>query len=241
MKKILVSIFCLSSVFTFAQLRMERLDGTPINNGDVFTYNDATYPGSIFSYKMFNDSDQEITVKSKVISITNGNGTNVQFCIGLICVANLTVGNSYPNTGVIIDAQGDNGNFDHFENSNTGLNPALPLEYTFKYYMVNASNVEVGNSVTYTYRYTSNLGVAGNSLENTGIQLQSNVIANELNIRATKNVEMTLFDMNGRLVNTSKLTSGDHAINVSNLNAGVYIANFVNDEGRTATSKIIKK
>ncbi len=241
MKKILFSLFILTSYFGFSQLTMAKLDGTPINNNDIFTYNSLVGAGSYMGLKMFNTSDSNIKVKGKIVSMTNATGGNLQFCIGPVCVNNITVGNSYPNSGFTIEANGENGNFDHFDNHYAG-DGVNPVEYTLKFYMINASNVEVGNSITFTYRYNPTLSTSDfESLANTGVVLQSNLLQDQMHLVVSKNIQMDLFDLNGRIVVAKKLNTGEHHLFVSDLPTGIYIANFTNEEGKKATAKLIKK
>ncbi len=244
MKKIFLSLLCLQTFFAFSQLAMTKLDATPINNNDVFEFGALGDPEGYLSLKMYNTSESNIKVKCKVISMTNVTNmpaTPFQLCIGPICVNSLTVGNSYPNSGFTIEAQSENGNFDHFFNNVPG-DGVNPVEYVFKFYMVNGSNVEVGNSITFTYRYSPNLSVGTfQSLENAGVQLQSNMVRDVLSMTTSKNIQMDMFDLNGRLLISRKMTAGDHNIPVSDLPTGVYLANFVNEEGMRATAKVIKK
>jgi len=241
MKKIFISILFLHTFFAFSQLTMTKLDATPINNNDLFEFGGLGEENAYLSLKMYNTSDSNIKVKCKVISMTNAPGNNLQLCIGPICVNNLTVGNSYPNNGFTIVAGGENSNFDHFW-SNAPGDGINPVEYTLKFFLVNASNVEVGNSITFMYRYSPNLSVGSfPSLINAGVQLQSNNVREALNLKTSKNIQLDMFDLNGRLVISRKMSAGDHSIPVFDLPTGMYIANFINEEGIRATTKVIKK
>jgi len=131
--------------------------------------------------------------------------------------------------------------FDHFVNYNSG-NGVTPVEYVFKVYMVNGLGNEIGNSVTFTYKYESNLAIDDfTQLENSGIVLNSSLIQSQLDIRATKNNTMQLFDLNGKLIKTATLSIGEHAIDTSNLISGMYILKFRNEEeGQESSIKIMK-
>ncbi len=167
MKKVLILIISLYSSLSFSQMTMKKLDGTPILNGDVLTYTTLGDQNNITStdpaylgLKIYNSAAGSINVKMKLISMTNADGNNLQFCIDPICVGTITVGNSYPSSGTSsVPANGQNGNFDHFVNSNPG-NGTSNVDYVLKFYMVNTFGVEIGNSITFTYRYSPTLGVA---------------------------------------------------------------------------------
>jgi len=243
MKKIFIATVALFSLVASAQMSLKKLDGTPINNGDVFTYDVAVEPGSYMGIKIYNSSGSPINVKAKVESVTNSDGTNVQFCLGDVCLATVTAGNSYPpNFPAFIDANSENGDFDHFLNLNSGINPNLPVSYSFKFYQVDGSGAEVGNSVSFSYRYVSPLGVSSfNQLEQSGVVLKSNVVSNELEMTTTKELQYSLFDANGKSVLSQNLEIGNHAIDFSNFSAGIYILSYQNKEGQNGSIRIIKK
>ncbi len=250
MKKIIVAIVVLISSMSFAQMTMKKLNGTPIVDGDVITYNvlgdindisssDPAYLG----FKIYNSSSSNISVKMKCVSISGGaTGTNLQFCIDPICVGTIAVGSSYPSNGVsTVPANGQNGNFDHFVNFDSGTGNGI-VDYVMKFYMVNSFGGETGNSITLTYRYDSNLSTTGNSnLNSVGITVASTVIKSQIEFGATSNGIVELYDLNGRLINNINFVSGYNSIDVSNLNSAVYLMNFTTQDGKKASLKIIKQ
>lgn len=243
MKKIFIAFVALFSLVASAQMSLKKLDGTPINNGDVFTFDEAEEPGSYLGIKIYNDSPNPINVKVRVESITNADGTNVQLCVGDVCLNEIFVGNSIPpNFPAMIEGNSENGNFDHFLNLNSGINLALPVAYSFKFYQLSDDGVEIGNSVSFSYRFVSPLGVSDFTvLEQAGIQLKSNIISNNLEMMLDKNVEFVLYDVSGKAVLSQKAEIGTHIVDVSNLNSGVYILFFENKDGQTGSTRIIKR
>ncbi len=243
MKNIFIAVFGLFSLFASAQMTIKKLDGTIINDGDVFTFDVAEEPGSYLGIKIYNSSEDIINVKVKVVSITNADGTNVQLCLGDVCLNTIAVGSSYPpNFPAMIDGNSENGNFDHFLNLNPGINPSLPSTYVFKFYQINASGTEIGNSVTFSYRYASALGVSNfGQLEQSGVTLKSNVVSTELELVTTKSIQYTLYDINGKALLSQNAGIGNHTIDISNFNTGVYVFSFQNNEGQKESIRIIKK
>ena len=238
MKKIIIVIALFCSSLSFSQMTMKKMDGTPILNGDVFTYtslgnsdflsSDPAYLG----LKIYNSSANPINVKMKLISMTNADGNNLQFCIDPVCVGTISVGSSYPSSqNSVIPANGENGNFDHFINNNPG-NGTSNVEYVLKFYMVNAFGGEIGTSITFTYRYSPNLSVATNDLANAGISVKSTLVNSQVEFDATSNGSAELYDINGRMVSTVNYVSGYNSVAVSNLNSAVYILNFTTEEGK---------
>jgi len=246
MKKLFIAALFLNTIFASAQLSVKKLDGTVINNGDVFVFNalsnpdDIENPNNYLGLKIYNTSSQTMHIKAQCVSISNSTGDNLQLCIGDVCLSAITAGSSYPSSAVNIAANGTNSDFDHLLNANPGINPALPVEYVIRIYQLNG-NVEVGNSVTFTYRYSGPLATTGfDSLAGAGITLKSTVVKSQLDIFTQNDVSVTLFDTNGKLVRREELSSGIQAIDTSSLNAGMYIVNFKNKAGQQATAKIIK-
>ncbi len=247
MKKLFIAALFFNALFASAQLSVKKLDGTVINDGDVFVFNalsdpdDIENPNNYLGLKIYNTGTQNMQIKAKAVSISNATGDNLQLCIGDVCLSALTAGNSYPSSAVTIAAGGTNSNFDHLLNANPGINPALPVEYVIKIYQLNG-NVEVGNSVTFTYRYSGPLATAGfDSLSDTGITLKSTLVGSQLEINAKNDVSVAVFDTNGKLLRREELTSGSQAIDFSSLSSGIYIVNFKNKAGQQGTAKIIKK
>lgn len=170
MKKTLLIAMLLLNAFGFSQLSMKKLNGTPINNGEFFVFNYATNPEVYLGFKLVKSSSNPINVKAELVSMTNTTGLSTQLCFGGTCVADIAAGNSYPSDSDIIEANSQNGNYDHFLNRNSGANTNQIAEYVFRFYMINALNFEVGNSVSFTYRYASNLVTNEfNELNNIGI------------------------------------------------------------------------
>ena len=242
MKSLFLSIVCLSSFFATAQMSLKKLDGTPINNGDVFVFESVEEPDSYLGIKIYNNSETDINVKVKVESIVNSNGTNLQLCVGNVCLSTITAGNSYPNFPAVIEANSENSNFDHFLNMNAGIDQSAPVEYTLKFFQVDDNGVEIGNSISFSYRYVSTLGVSNfNTLAQSGVSLNSNIVSSTLEMTTTKNVQYNLYDVSGKSLMHQNAAVGAHRIDVSNLNAGVYILYFQNDQGQKASARIIKK
>jgi hypothetical protein len=249
MKKIVFLVACLTSSLAFSQMTMKKLDGTPINNGDVFTYSVVGNASEVTSsdpaylgLKIYNSSASNINVKMKVMSMTNATGSNLQFCIDPICVGTISVGSSYPSSSPsVIPANGQNGNFDHFVNGYAG-NGTAPVEYVLKFYMVNSFGAEIGSSITITYKYDPNLSnTAFNDLKSNGIMLKSTLVDAQIEFETTAGGKAEVYDVNGKAVTNAVYTAGSNSIDVSNLNASVYILSFTTDEGKKASLRVIKK
>ncbi len=243
MKKIIIAALCLNTLIGFAQFSLQKLDGTVINNGDVFAFNELDEPGNYLGLKVFNLSQEnDLYFKARVMSISNSDGTNLQLCVSDVCLPQITAGNTYPNFPQPIAPGGSNSNFDHLQNFNGGIDPNLPLEYVIKIFQVDENGAEIGtDSVTFTYRYDATLGTPQYDLNAMGIALSATSITNDFVLSTTQHVNVSIFDINGKAVHTQGISVGTSRVDVSNLSAGVYIVNFSNKQGEAATVKIVKR
>jgi Secretion system C-terminal sorting domain len=241
MKKLLYVVTTLLSFVGHSQMTLTKLNGTPINNGDIISFDTAAEPSSYLGIKVLNNSSSDINVKIKIESIINADGSNLQLCFGFVCFGSIVAGNSYPNVPAVIPANDSNGNFDHFLNTNTGTVAGQNVEYVFKFYQVDENNFEIGNSITFTYRYSPNLATATfNELNAVGIQVKNTIATTSLNFVAVAPVTTTIYDVNGRVVASTNTGSGNQSIDVSNLSSSIYIAQFTTLEGKKATVKFVK-
>ncbi len=225
-------------------MSITKLNGTPINNGDVLSFASAVEPECYLGLKVLNNSAVDINVKIKVESITNSTGSNLQLCFGDLCYGTIISGLSYPsNPASVVPANGSNGNFDHFLNTNTGTTPGQNVEYVFKFYQVNDDNVEIGNSVTFTYRYNPNLSTSEfNKLNSVGVVLSLNLVSDRLEFSTSQVVQTKIYNLSGTEVfQERKSNVGKQTIDVSELAAAVYLVQFENNSGEKATIKFVKK
>lgn len=233
----------LSFAFSYSQMAVQKLDGTPIKDGDVYTYNkygiDGVNEDGILKFTVGNSStSQSITVKVLCESVVNSDGDDFQFCFGGNCMPFVIAGQNYPPSGYVIGPQSTSGDSDHFWNLKDG---DQPMSYTFKFFMTDPLGNEVGSPVRVTYKYDKAMAVNESSLSKSGVQLKSTVVTDNLEIISLKNANISLFDMNGKQVLNKEIKSGTTSTSVNSLNAGVYILNVVTAEGKISNIKIIKK
>ncbi len=242
MKKILVTLSLLIFSSTFAQFTVTKLNGTPILNGDIITFNVATDPQSSLDFHVNNNTSAPLLTKIQFVSATNYNGTNFQLCYGTECIDNIVVGQSYPNPAFEIPANGQNGNYDHFLNTNAGDGVNYPMDFLFKFYAVDATGAEIGTPIFFTYRFDPTLSTTTFSdLSEIGVQLNNTVVENNLELTTVKSVTIDLFDLNGKKVYSQLLNSGSQNIDLSSLASNVYFLNITTEENQKESIKIIKK
>ncbi|MEZ4778453.1 MAG: T9SS type A sorting domain-containing protein [Flavobacteriaceae bacterium] len=237
MKKI-ITLFCtLASFAAFAQFNVETHDGDPILDGQQVI---AGALNSELKFYVNNESTtDEIYMKCEFVSAVNYDGTNMQLCFGL-CYDPLIVGVSYPPGSEVVTIQpGQNQNQegDKFLNYNDGGGNII--DYVFRFYQVDAGGNEIGDDLTFTYRYDPALGVNDNN------KLQASVVSTVVNdvlrIAATEEATAIIYDIRGRVVANQKVVVGNNDINISQLPSQVYLVKISNNNGATQTTKIVKK
>ena len=243
MKKIIFAFAFFALSYAQAQMTVTKLDGTPIVNGQIISFSSLIYNQASLGFKINNTSSSTIYTRIRCESITNTDGIGMELCVGPSCISDVVAGHSYPSNAVAIPANGTNGNSDHFYNSNPGNGVNYPMDYVFKFYQVDTSTGnEIGNSITFTYRYSPNLVKESfdESLSNMGITLKSSLIQNQIDIQALKETNVKIYDLNGKLIKSVNIISGNNTIDASNLLTGVYILNCSNEEGKRGSIKIVK-
>ncbi len=242
MKKIILLALVLVFQVISAQITLTRLNLVPIANNSVLASTELGYPSEIgFKVKNIGSSTTNVWVKCE--SLLNNNGTNFELCFGEECLDGVSVGQVYPSVAVTLMPNASNGNFDHFLNLNPGT--GSPVDFVFRFFQTNQNTqggAEVGNTVTVTYRYDPNLSVDEISqLEKSGAIIKSTIVKEELVIDVLKKVTVSIFDINGKSVESAELNYGVHTLNASHWSAGIYIVNFTSEEGTISTKKIVKE
>ncbi|MGO3154496.1 MAG: T9SS type A sorting domain-containing protein [Mesonia sp.] len=240
MKKLNLFILALCA-FTYsnAQIVITEENDTPIVNNETYSYSELGIELPIF---ITNQGDEAVRILAEVVNMNNASGSNLQFCVGGTCYANIAIGNTYPLNGpLILQPGGDNGQFDHFFSSYPGDNTEAPVDYTFRFYEVDENGNELGDLVTFTYLYDSSLSTSNFSMESLGVTLNSSIIVDKISFNANAKVSLAVYDLNGKRVESQSFEQGSHQLNAAHLTAGVYLIKFNTADGKQATTKIIKK
>lgn len=254
MKKIILFAGLLFCSLTNAQEIVSVVnDGVEIEDGQVFTFNQThtlQVPQEV-KVKVTNLTDANINLKMRMESITNNSeGQNLQFCFAAFCYNDAQEGTTVPPEmdptpeGYITLAPGaSNPNGDHFASGYTGDTQGEPVEYTIVLLQVDAEGTQIGEPLrTFTYKYDANAMSVDdfNSLQNMGIALNNTIVKEELNLNSAYNATMQIYAINGQLVKTAEIRTGAQSLNLSDLNAAVYIAKFTTEENKTAQIRIVK-
>lgn len=245
MKKILAYTVLLCTTFAAtAQMTVTTYGSieTTINDGDVFGFNSLDPDDATLYFYIHNDGDEDINVRVKVEEITNTDGSNFQFCFATLCVFDIFEDNTYPLSGgpVVIAPGETNAQYDKFQNENSGSG-TFPLDYVFKIFQVDGEDNEIGDPITFTYRYDPDLSVGENTLRSVGVSFDATYIDNVLQLNTTNPVQIKMYNLNGQHILSQQLQAGAQTIDVTALKSGLYLAHFTNGNGKTATAKFVKK
>jgi hypothetical protein len=239
-KLILILLICVSGIAN-AQFSVYRTDNTLVPSGTIIGFSTTTYAQAAITLKITNTTTAPINVKLKCLSITNATGPNMETCFGPDCYI-IAVNQILPTTGsgYVTINNGATDTSAKFHNNDQGAG-VFPIDYVFKIYQADVFGSEIGTPFTFTYRFDPNLATIDNATPNLGVALKSTLVSESLEITTENRGDMKLYDLNGKLVFTSHLDSGNHVIDVSNLNSSLYLLTFVNEEGNVFSKKIVKK
>lgn len=242
MKKILFLSLCMLGLTSYAQISVLRGDGSPINEGDIISYSTTAYPQANLDFHIHNGGASATLVRMRAVSITNSTGSALELCIGPVCLSSIHSGSAYPSSAFSIPANSTDIYANHIWNADAGDGVNYPMDFTFKVYQLDGSGNEIGNSVTFTYRYTGALSTnTFGSLTQTGLSLKGTLVQNQIEYNATTNGTISVLDTNGRIVKSTSVTIGDGIISTENLSNGFYILEFTNQDKKTASIKILKQ
>lgn len=220
-----------------AQYTVEDDNGNLVADGTVLTYGVLTYPEASFDFFVNNTSATEtIYMKIEFVSALNADGSIMELCFGE-CYTGIIIGASYPTDPLSIEilpgGQTLPGN--HIFNADPG-NGVDIIDYTFRYYQIDMAGNEIGDPLTLIYRYNPLLGVDTNQLN---VNLFATSITDELVLTVDEELELMVYDLQGRVVKSLKLEMGIQQINMSDLSSQVYLLHFQNKRGVSYTAKVI--
>lgn len=244
MKKILLAVICLNSFFAFSQITLSFDGGnTTITNGQQYVSNALIAPDNYLSLVISNGFNYDVYTQIKVVSIENATGTGLQLCVGSLCFGTIYAGTKYPTVldNTIIIANSSNASYqDHFRLDTAGINPTLPVVYNFQLVQITEAGAEMSVITNFSFKYNPTLGVSQNELASVGVVLNNTIANASLQIEADSQTQMSIVDMNGKVVGQQVLTSGSNTVNTSSFAAGIYMASFTNEKGQKATAKFVK-
>lgn len=224
--------------FVNAQFTVVDGDGNQINDGDVIAVGSTAEEQATIDFFVTNEGSE--TINSTIEYVSRDTDQPFQLCYAEQCYDDIEVGNSYPPVDIpqVIEPGQTTGQGNHF--LYTGVELSEASNHVFRFYTVDSEGNEVGDDLSFTYIYDPNLSVQDNESA-IGVKLSSTVINNVLAINSVDRLQLDVYDLLGRLVQSQNIESGSQELNVSGLSSQLYIFRFSNDEGLSKSFKIVKK
>tara|TARA_B110000285_G_scaffold181338_1_gene204651 strand:- start:43 stop:798 length:756 start_codon:yes stop_codon:yes gene_type:complete len=222
-----------------AQYTVEDENGNTVLDGATVTYGTLTYPEASFDFYVNNTSATEtIRMKIEFVSAVNADGSNMELCFGL-CYTGIVVGQSYPPNADYVEVLPGSQTFagNHFYNADPG-NGTDTLIYTFRFFQIDTAGNEIGDPLTLIYQYNPLLGVNSNKLN---VNLFSTSIADQLVLTVDEELDLVVYDLQGRVVKSQRLEMGTQQINMSDVSPQMYLLHFQNNRGVSYTAKVVVK
>lgn len=235
-KNLLIVLLFIGSISMNAQFTVETHAGNPIVDGQIITVGELGEASTVPFY-VFNNTGAEINMKIKFVSAVNADGIDMEVCFG-DCYSHIVIGESYPfGYSIQIPAnshQGTDG--DHFLNRHVGNGTDIQ-DYVFRFHQVDGVGNEIGTPLTMTYRYDPLL--AASDFNKLDVSVYPTVTEGKLTVDTDETLELSIYDLQGRLVSTSEMTVGKNEIDMSNVASQMYLLHFKNEQGQSQITKII--
>ena len=205
--------------------------------------------GTIMHLNVTNNTTESVNLKLRMDSMVNAdnNGDDdewyIQFCFGELCYNEVAVDNAVPAglTGKTLAPGESNHPNDKFQSWYPGDTEGQIVEYNMQLIQLDdaGNTIDVVREFTFRYNPTASVDdLAG--LQNMGITVKNTVVSNMLELDSAHNATLQLFDITGKQVKEASIAEGVQAIDLSALNAAVYIAKFTTTENKTAQVRIVK-
>jgi hypothetical protein len=244
MKKLLLLAGLLSLGAVNAQIALTH-DGIPFVDGETFTYHTTNNENLAVQLPILatNNTAAEIYMQIRVDEVVNNpTGAGVALCFVSVCFNDIQVGDVVPPAiqNIPIAAGESNPIVDHFFSTAAG-DGINPVQYKLTFLQVDSEGNILDEMLSFFYRYEPTAGVDNfEALKNMGITVNNTVVKNTLNIDATVNAGIQLYDTNGKLVKSAKVENGSQSIDLSELSTAVYIAKFLTQDNKSTTIRIVK-
>lgn len=247
MKRYLFLVVILLSAFTMnAQFSVYSEEVGNINDGDVLEFGSVAEDSDAnFSYEVFNESDEPINMRIKMVSFENTDGNFFEICFGM-CYYSVHEGMTYPletsTEGFVTIQPGESqpAAGDHFWNKDDqGLNPDEDIVYVFQFQQVDESGHFVQESLEFSYVYSRTLDV--DKISNPfGVKIINTMINNgKINIQADQAAGVEVYNLLGQKMLASELNLGMNTIDISNFSSQIYLVRIRNAQGELQTHKIV--
>ena len=244
MKKTILSILLsvLLGNFLNAQYTVTKIDGTPLVNNQIIEFTTSNSSAAELKFVVNNTGTENLDFRVRCMNLVNNTGLNFQLCFGYDCFSSVTAGVIYPDYQVIVNA-GENraGLGDNLKNFNPGDGVNYPMDFSFRFFTKNLAGAIVGENLNITYRYQGPLSIdQKDKLSLMGVKVINTLVNEFVGLEIQKNVTYDLVNLQGQRVSGGLLINNTN-LDLSNLQSGLYLLNFSNNEGMYDSVKIVKK
>ena len=244
MKKTILSILLsvlLGNVLN-AQYTVNKIDGTPLVNNQIIEFTTSNSSAAELKFVVNNTGTENLDFRVRCMNLVNNTGLNFQLCFGYDCFSSVSTGVIYPDYQVIVNA-GENraGLGDNLKNFNPGDGVNYPMDFSFRFFTKNLAGAIVGENLNITYRYQGPLSISQkDKLNLMGVKVINTLVNEFVGLEIQKNVTYDLVNLQGQRVSGGLLINNTN-LDLSNLQSGLYLLNFSNNEGMYDSVKIVKK
>jgi|GEM_PF-2364216 len=246
MKKIILLAGLLICGLAQAQIIVTGNSEEEMPDNYVHETSSLTGQGTILHIGVENNTEETVHLKLYMEQIDNGDNNGdgtIQFCFGEICYTQVTEGNAVPDspTGLTLEPGESNPEGDKFQSIYAGDTPGEPVEYHMQIIQLDGEGNQIAIIKEFSFRYSPTGSVddiAG--LQNLGITVKNTVVSNLLEVDSAHNATLQIFDITGKLIKEAAIAEGGQAMDLSGLNAAVYIAKFTTADNKTAQIRIVK-
>jgi len=222
-----------------AQYVIKDHDGNVFTEGMVIEYGTYGLQGASLEYYVTNNGGDAINMRIDFVSAVNADGTGFELCFGQ-CYVDLVVGQNVPPAPqfVVINSGATTPEGNHFANTLEGDGSTVQ-DWNFRFYETDENGADIGNELNFTYRYNPLLGVEDYS--KLDVVVSSTVILNEMTVKTVEELNMVVYNLQGKIVKNQQLSIGQQTVDMSGLSSQMYIVKFNNNEGASKTVKIVVK
>jgi len=247
MKKnlIIYFLFWFCSLTVYSQVEyafiIEDSDGFVISHNETLEFDSIEFSDATFNFFVRNLTSDQIFVKAELTSISGTDGTGMEFCFGE-CYFGISLGLSYPLSSYVSIEPGETqvSSGDHFFNQDPG-DGTNPVEYSFRFYMVDQNGDEVASipelqtDYRVNYMYSSTLTI--NEYDSSKLKFRFN--NNQLNIISEENIFVSIYNIHGKKILDKNILIGENFIDFSSVANKILILNFETNNNIKFSKKIL--
>ena len=245
MRLLILTLSFLLSINIYAQIEnafiLEDSDGYVIADNEILEFNSIEFSDASFNFFVRNLTSEQIFLRAELTSISGTDGAGMEFCFGE-CYFGVDLFTQYPLGDYVSIQPGETqvSSGDHFFNQDPG-DGTSPVEYSFRFYMVDQNGDEVVSipelqtDYRVNYMYSSTLGI--NEYDSSKLKFRFN--GNEFIINSNENMYLSMYTIEGKKIFKQNIFIGDNFINFTSTNNKFLILNFETEEKIKFSKKIL--